>query len=111
MVPFSPPPTYAVHTGANRARPRREPVRLTCDMRQGQRPWVRVELHNISEQGFCIDWLPAFELGRPLWLRIPGLNILQAHIRWKYGTQMGCELATRLYAPVVDHIVRNAYRR
>ena len=109
-----PPQSAASHVSGRavprRTRPRREPARLICEVRQGQRPWAKVELHNISEQGFCVDWLPALELSRPIWLRVPGLNMFQAHIRWKGHGLMGCELTSRLYGPVVDHIVRNAAR-
>jgi hypothetical protein len=92
----------------HRARSQREAVDLLCEVRQGQRPWNRATLHNISETGFCMDWLPALELQRGLWLRIPGLNLLQAHIRWKHGQYIGCEFTSRLYSPVFDHIVREA---
>jgi hypothetical protein len=80
----------------HRARSQREAVDLLCEVRQGQRPWNRATLHNISE------------LQRGLWLRIPGLNLLQAHIRWKHGQYIGCEFTSRLYSPVFDHIVREA---
>jgi hypothetical protein len=95
----------------HRTRCLRMPVSLVCEVRQGQRPWNRTLLRNISETGFCMDWLPALELHRPLWVRIPGLNLLQSHIRWKRRVLMGCEFNTRLYAPVFDHIVREDNRR
>jgi len=96
------------HTRA--ARPPREYVRMACDVRQGQRPWMRVVLHNISEGGFCMEWVPSIERGRPVWLRLPGLNMLQAHIRWQAAGLIGCEFSGRLYGPVLDHIVRQATR-
>lgn len=86
----------------------RAPVSLVCEVRQGQRPWASAQLHNISERGFCIEWLPAFEPGRPLWIRIPGLRLLQANVRWKQDRLIGCEFESRLYGPVFDHIVREA---
>ncbi len=86
----------------------RAPMSLVCDIRQGQRPWNTVRLHNISETGFCIDWLPAIEPTRSLWIRIPGLQLLQAHIRWKQQGMMGCEFVSRLYGPVFEHIARQA---
>ena len=87
-------------------RPVRAPVSLICEVRQGQRPWNSTQLHNISETGFCINWLPAFEMHRSLWIRIPGLQLLQAHVRWKRDQMMGCEFVAKLYGPVFEHIAR-----
>ena len=90
------------------ARSRRAAVSLVCEVRQGHRPWGSVRLVNISETGFCMDWMPGLELQRALWIRIPGIQLLQAHIRWKRDTTMGCEFGSPLYGPVFDHIVRTA---
>lgn len=88
----------------------RAAVSLVCDVRQGQRPWQRVLLQNISPGGFCMDWVPALELDRPLWIRIGGLNLVQANIRWKHDAMVGCAFSAPLYAPVFDHIVLQASR-
>ncbi len=86
----------------------RASVELVCDVRQGHRPWQRVRLHNISPGGFCMDWAPALEINRPLWIRIAGLNLLEAKVRWKRESLVGCAFSATLYAPVYDHIVRQA---
>jgi len=92
----------------HRARARRAPVSLACDIRQGQRPWARSRLLNLSQTGFCLVWLPAMELNRTLWLRIPGLQLLKANIRWRNGAMIGCEFEQGLHTAVFEHIVRHA---
>jgi len=100
--------SYEENIELHRVRARRAPVALTCDIRQGQRPWAQSRLLNLSETGFCIVWLPALEHRRGLWLRIPGLQLLKANIRWRSGAMMGCEFEQRLHPAVFDHIVRQA---
>lgn len=92
----------------HRVRARRAPVSLPCDVRQGQSPWTHSRLLNLSETGFCLVWLPAMELTRGMWLRIPGLQVLKANIRWRSGSMIGCEFEQRLYPAVFEHIVRQA---
>ena len=98
-----------VKTGLHHARARRAPVSLNCDVRQGQRPWATTRLLNLSETGFCLVWLPAMELTRGLWLRIPGLQLLKASIRWRSGSMIGCEFEQRLHTAVFEHVVRQAH--
>lgn len=88
----------------------RASVSLVCEVRQGHRPWQRVRLHNISAGGFCMEWMPGLEVARPVWIRIAGLSLLQANVRWKLEAQVGCEFLAPLYAPVFDHIVLEANR-
>ncbi|MEP7221062.1 MAG: PilZ domain-containing protein [Novosphingobium sp.] len=91
-----------------RQRASRAEVSLTCEVRQGQRPWAKVLLHDISETGFRIDWRPGFDIGKPIYVKIPGLQLLNAMLRWKREGMIGCEFTSKLYAPVYDHIVRQS---
>lgn len=89
-------------------RPRRENLRLVCELRQGHRPWQVTELYNLSEAGFCMEWQPGLDLERPVWIRIPGLTLLEAEIRWRQQRVAGCRFAKPLYGPVFEHIVARA---
>lgn len=91
-----------------RPRAQRAEVSLVCEVRQGTRPWTKVRLHDISETGFSIEWRPGFTVGQQLYLRVPGLDLITAHLRRKVEDMIGCEFNTRLYGPVYDHIVRCA---
>lgn len=90
------------------ARATRAEVSLTCDVRQGTKPWMRIKLHDISESGFCMDWRPGLSEQHQIYIRIPGLELLVAHLRWKREGMIGCEFSSRLYPPVFDHIVRQS---
>lgn len=86
----------------------RAEVCLTCEVRQGTRPWGKVRLQDISHTGFRIEWRPGLFENQQLYIRIPGLELLVANLRWKHEGWIGCEFLTQLYAPTFDHIVRQS---
>lgn len=86
----------------------RAAVSLTCEIRQGTRPWKMTRLENISPAGFRIAWLPGCHKDLPLKIRIPGMQVLTAHIRWKREASVGCEFNERLHYAVFEHIARQA---
>ncbi|MFM5932470.1 MAG: PilZ domain-containing protein [Novosphingobium sp.] len=90
------------------ARANRAEVSLTCEVRQGTRPWTKVKLQDISESGFRIEWRPGFFENQQMYIRIPGLELLVANLRWKREGWIGCEFTNRLYPPIFDHIVRQS---
>ena len=89
----------------SRATTKREEIRLICEVRQGFIPWKLVHLEDISQAGFRIAWLPAAELSRPLRIRIPGLQLLTAEIRWQRDKSVGCAFTAPLHIAVFEHIV------
>lgn len=84
----------------------RADVVLLCEVRQGMRPWTRARLEDISQKGFRIAWLPNVHEDDPLRIRIPGLRMLTALIRWREGKAVGCEFVETLHIAVFEHIVR-----
>lgn len=88
---------------ANRAN-----VTLMCEVCQGTRPWKVTRLEDISQAGFRVAWLPGCHMDTPLRIRIPGMQVLTAHIRWRKANALGCEFAQRLHVAVFEHIVRQA---
>lgn len=83
----------------------RASVTLLCEIRQGTRPWSVIRLEDISQQGFRVSWFPSCLIDRPLRVRIPGLQILNARIRWHRGKALGCEFVEPLHIAVFEHIV------
>lgn len=88
---------------------RRAEVSLLCEVRQGTRPWKPIRLEDISPAGFRIASLPGCHTDTPLRIRIPGMQVLTAHIRWQKGNKMGCEFSTPLHVAVYEHILRQAH--
>ncbi|MCB2079741.1 MAG: PilZ domain-containing protein [Novosphingobium sp.] len=91
-----------------RASKTRATVNVWCEVRQGTRPWKRTRLEDISPEGFRIGWLPGCHADTPLRIRIPGMQVLTAEIRWKRGDGLGCKFASPLHVAVFEHIVRQS---
>lgn len=81
---------------------------IACEVRQGTRAWQIVHLEDLSPTGFRITGLSQPSLGKPLSIRIPGLQLLSAQIRWHRGNVVGCEFTTPLHVAVFEHLVRQA---
>lgn len=81
---------------------------LACEVRQGTRPWQRVLLEDLSASGFRISGLAHPDPGKPLSIRIPGMQLLSARIRWNSALIAGCEFSTPLHVAVFDHLVKVA---
>lgn len=91
-----------------RAANQRAQVTLLCEVRQGTQPWKLARLTDLSPSGFKLGWLPEYCLDKPIRIRIPGIQVLSAEIRWHEGKQIGCEFAAPLHVAVFEHIVRLA---
>ncbi len=100
---YLPPQPHDLPRASSRA-----PVSLFCEVRQGTRPWQQVRLEDLSPSGFRISGLSNPTTLSPLSIRIPGMQLLAAHIRWEGGTLVGCEFAQPLHVAVFDHLVRQA---
>ena len=94
--------------GCTREFANRAEVTLLCEVRQGVQPWHVARLADISQSGFHIAWLPEAKKGVPLRIRIPGMAMLTAHIRWHRGNSVGCEFAEPLHVAVFEHLVQKA---
>ena len=101
------PPDRTVNTKGQAREPRAK-VSLECEVRQGTRPWKKAQLDEISPSGFRMARFPDFSEQLPLRIRIPGLQLLNAHVRWQKGNAVGCEFTAPLHVAVFEHIVRQS---
>ncbi len=81
---------------------------VTCEVRQGTRAWQRVVLEDLSPTGFRILRLASPDPSKPLWIRIPGIQLLTANLCWTHGKATGCEFTAPLHVAVFEHLVRQA---
>lgn len=81
---------------------------IACEVRQGTRSWQVVHLEDLSPTGFRITGLSQPSMIKPISIRIPGLQLLSAQIRWHRGNVVGCEFAAPLHVAVFEHLVRQA---
>ena len=88
----------------------RATVSIACEVRQGSRPWRFVLLEDLSQSGFRMTWLPGMMDGVPLRIRIPGLAVLSADVRWRNNEGAGCQFSSPLHVAVFDHIRQQAQR-
>ncbi|MBS3927325.1 MAG: PilZ domain-containing protein [Sphingomonadales bacterium] len=101
--------TPAIPTGQDCARAsNRALLVIACEVRQGTRPWQVVHLDDLSPTGFRIAGLSQPSTIKPLSIRIPGMQLLSAHVRWHRGNEVGCEFAAPLHVAVFEHLVRQA---
>ena len=98
--------TISLDAACTRETGKRANVILLCEVRQGVRPWTLARLEDISQSGFRIAWYPGCSADKPLRIRIPGLQLLTANIRWQEGKAIGCAFSEPLHVAVLDHIVR-----
>lgn len=82
---------------------------VACEVRQGTRPWQIVHLDDLSPTGFRITGLSQPSTIKPLSIRIPGMQLLSAQVRWHRGNEVGCEFTAPLHVAVFEHLVRKAH--
>jgi hypothetical protein len=95
--------------GCTRSFADRAEVTLLCEVRQRGQPWKKVRIDDISQAGFRIAWFPEPLPGEALRIRIPGLQVLTAQIRWQQDKAVGCEFTERLHVAVFEHVVRQCH--
>ncbi len=93
---------------AARERSERATVSLRCEVRQGSRPWRVVVLDDLSASGFRMNWSAGMLKDVPVRIRIPGLQVLSADVRWSNNEAIGCQFTNPLHVAVFDHIRREA---
>ena len=107
-TPYPHPPRRPTAQQRLRGNDVRAEVAIICEARQGLRPWTRVRLDDLSPEGFRIAWFKEADLGQVLRIKIPGLEMLAADVRWRRGDWLGCRFASPLYEAVFAHIVAQA---
>ena len=86
----------------------RASICLLAEVRQGSQPWRKARLEDLSQSGFRIAWLPNCRKDRPLRIRIKGLQLLTADVKWQDINAVGCAFEQPLHISVFEHIVREA---
>lgn len=89
-------------------RPIRAGISITCEVRQGTRVWRMIRLDNLSCEGFRLAWSPDITMDLPLRLKIPGIQLLTARIRWRTRSAIGCQFYEPLHVAVFEHLLKNA---
>ena len=83
----------------------RQSVDLECEIRVGARAWRKVRLADLTPGGFQVTILDMPPRGTPVFIRIPGLQMLQAEVRWTKVNTAGCQFASPLAPYIFDHLL------
>ncbi len=65
-------------------------------------------LEDLSATGFRMNWSAGMLKDVPVRIRIPGLQVLSADVRWSTVEAIGCQFTAPLHVAVFDHIRREA---
>lgn len=92
--------------GSEKRRTAREKVQGQASFRETGSGAFAVELSDIAPHGFCMLTYSRPAVGTHIWVKLPGLNMLEAVVRRCDGNEHGCEFVHPLHAAVADHLVR-----
>ena len=85
-------------------RAERSPVRARARFREpGFNPFD-VELYDLSSTGFRMVTFSRPQIGKAIWVSLPGLQPLEAIIRRADGNNYGCEFVHPLHPSVAKHL-------
>ncbi len=84
----------------------RADVEISAEIRQFGYSYFKTRLVDISQLGFRVEHPFKFNLGTRVNLRIPGLEALEAEIKWIEGNQYGAMFIAPLHPAVFDHVIQ-----
>lgn len=83
----------------------REAVTAEIFVRQSNTQLFRATLSDLSVTGFKMLSCTNLDTDKLVFVTLPGLQTLGAHIRWVRYHDFGCEFTTPLHPAVLGHIV------
>jgi hypothetical protein len=85
-------------------RSKRAPVKARARFREpGLNPFD-VDLFDLSSTGFRMVTAFRPQIGKHIWVNLPGLQPLEAVVRRADGNNYGCEFIAPLHPAVADHL-------
>jgi hypothetical protein len=83
----------------------RTAVRAEIFLRQSNVKLFRATLSDISISGFKLDSYTNLDENKLVFITLPGLQTLGAHIKWVDYQDYGCEFTNPLHPAVLEHLV------
>ena len=94
---------------AQRAENHRANERFDVDaeifVRQSTSQIFRATMSDVSVSGFRLHSLTNLDPEKLVFVSLPGLQTLAAHIKWVDYSDFGCEFVEQLHPAVLDHLV------
>ena len=66
---------------------------------------MQIRLQDLSMHGFRVEWPYTLSKGAIVWLKIPGLESMQATVAWSDNFQLGCSFARPVHPAVFTRII------
>lgn len=85
-------------------RAERAPVRANARFREAGFNPFDVELYDLSSTGFRMVTFARPQIGKHIWVSLPGLQPLEAIVRRADGNAHGCEFVHPLHPSVAAHM-------
>ena len=86
-------------------RAERQPFAASVQCRRGMARET-VEVLDLSPGGARVRALSPLRSGHAVWLRLPGLEPVEARVVWTRGFESGCEFVRALHPAVFDTVSR-----
>lgn len=83
-------------------------VVLPCLSSTAPGAWSTGVIENLSTHGFGIQRPAGAKVGAHIKVRLPGLEMMTATIRWVKNERVGCALSRPLSSCVFEHVVGQA---
>ena len=77
-----------------------------CDIKIGARAWHQARLRDLTPEGFRLSLTDNPAPGTRLLLRMPGMAMLEAEVRWSRNFEAGCQFSAPLSPYVFEHLTR-----
>jgi hypothetical protein len=78
-----------------------------CEVHHADSRRAKVKLTNISTDGCVIGWFAGCREDVPLYIKMPNLSAVQAHVAWKTGQRIGCRFSLPLNRFVLEYLIGN----
>lgn len=83
----------------------REIVEAEIFVRQSDSQLFRATLSDLSVSGFKMTSYTYLDDKKPVYIRLPGIQTLNATIKWHDHQDYGCAFANDLHPAVLEHLV------
>jgi len=91
------------------ARPRRAqrlPMSAEIELRRSFNGKYQVTVRDFSPQGCCINLIDRVALDETLWIKLPGLESIEAYVCWTQDFVAGVEFLKPLHPAVFDMLIK-----
>jgi len=80
-------------------------VKMVAQLRETACKPDKVDLLDLSREGFRFSHHRSFHVGTQLWITLPGMGSLLAEVKWSDGIRTGCRFQDPLHEAVLARVL------